>query len=274
MNKSIFDFKDYKQYLITRTGGKRSRRGEKVAIATITGCQPTYVTQVLYSETHFSLEQAEKLNSYFHHNKNESEYFLMMVAKARAGTKSLEIFFQEKLDLLLKKRFILKERMGNSSKTLSEVEQSVYYSSWQYSAVHMALTIPQLQKKRALADFFNLATQRLSLILDFLVRHGLATNEGELYKTGETQIRLGNDSANIIKHHSNWRQQAIDSLEREKLNDLHYSGVASISQADLKLIKSKMLDLIKECAEVIKGSKEQELVCINMDFFNMNKKPE
>jgi hypothetical protein len=198
----------------------------------------------------------------------------MLIAKARSGTKALEAFFQEKLDLLLKKRFVLKERMGNSSKVLTEVEQATYYSSWQYAAVHMALTIPYLQKRRALAEFFNLSTSRISTILGFLLQNGLAIRDGDLFKTGETQIRLGNDSSNIIKHHSNWRQQAVDSLEREGIQDLHYSGVASISQADIKLIKNRLIELIKECAGTIKDSKEQELVCLNLDFFNLRKKAE
>lgn len=271
MAKAIYEFRSYKEYLVSRAGGKRSRRGEKIAIAKAAGCQPTYVSQVLYGRAHLSLEQAERLNAHLHHTKEESLFFLLLVQKDRAGTKPLERFFQEQMDAILAKRLVFTERLG-AKHVLSLADQATYYSSWQYAAVHIALTVPSLQTKNTLSAFFNITITRLSEVLDFLVGAGLAEESQGKFRTGSVEIRLGKDSPNIIKHHTNWRQQAIESLEREDLEDLHYSGVVSLTKESAVKVKNILLDAIRDYTEVVRAAKEEELCCLNVDFFNLKKR--
>jgi hypothetical protein len=82
---------------------------------------------------------------------------------------------------------------------------------------------------------------------------------------------LGNDSKNILKHHTNWRLQAAESLDREELKDLHYSGVVSLSAADATKVKNIFLESIKASQSVIKDSKEEELCAVIIDFFSLKK---
>lgn len=271
MAKQVFDCLSYKEYLIERVGGKRSRSGEKIALARAAKCQPTYVSQVLFGRAHISLEQADRMNEYLHHTKDEGLFFLLLVQKNRAGTKSLEKIFQDQMDSLLAKRLVLTERLGEKTK-LSLENQATYYSSWQYAAVHIALTMPGLQVREKLAAFLNISPNRVNDILEFLLQVGLAQELEGIYKTGSAEIRLGKNSSNIIRHHSNWRQQAIESLERESLEDLHYSAVVSLSKEAIGKIKNILLDSIKECTEVIRPSPEENLFCVNVDFFNLDKR--
>ena len=145
------------------------------------------------------------------------------------------------------------------------------YLNLGHPPVHIALTIPELQTLPALAEHLNISKTRLGTILEFLCLTGLAKKEASHFTVGDVQVRLGNSSPNIIKHHANWRQQAIESLERETLSDLHYSGVVSISEQDALKIKDQTLKFIQDSLKTIRASKEEKLFCLNLDFFDMEK---
>lgn len=270
MDKSIFEFTHYKIYLEAKTGASGTRKGVKAAMAKVVNCQPTYISQVLHGNAHLSLEQAEVLNGFFSHSHDEGIFFLLLVQKDRAGTKNLRNFFQEQIEEVLKKRLVLTKRLG-AKETLSEVHQATYYSSWIYAALHIALTIPELRTRDALSGYFNLPVRRITEALDFLISTGLirATEKG--YEVTSAQIRLGNDSKNILKHHTNWRLQAAESLDREQLTDMHYSGVVSLSRVDVVKIKNILLEAVKESQVLIKDSKEEELCAVAIDFFSLKK---
>ena len=62
--------------------------------------------------------------------------------------------------------------------------------------------------------------------------------------------------------------QALESLDREDINDLHYSAVVSLSKADVRALKSRMIDHIKEYIATIRDSKEEEVYALCLDFFH------
>lgn len=270
VKNSVFDFKSYKQYLTFLVGRRTERSGLRAAMAKSLGCQSTYISQVLYGSAHFSLEHAELLSEYLGHTKDEKQFFLLLVQKERAGTNRLELYFQDQIQELLRRRMVLTERLGSKG-LLSEVHQTVYYSSWHYAAVHVGLTIPELRNPAAMAECLRISKSRLSTVLEFLCAAGLAVPDGQKFSVGDVQVRLGNESPNIIRHHANWRQQAIDSLERETLQDLHYSGVVSLSAEDAAKVKDETLKFIQESLKTIRSSNEEKLFCLNIDFFDLQK---
>lgn len=271
MDSSIFEFSQYKQYLTDRLGGFRSRKGLRLAVAKTLHCQPTFVSQVLNGSAHFSMEQAEKVSRFLGHTQDEREYFFLLIQKERAGTQELTEYYAAKLGELLAKRQVITHRLGKDS-VLSREDQAIYYSSWHFAAIHIAVTIPSLRTREALADFFKLPLSKVSKVLEYLVSTGLLIQKetGE-YHSGVSKIRLGNDSHNVLKHHTNWRNQAIDSLDRETPFDLHYSAVISISSADKIKIKDMILDALKSQIAVADASGEEELYSYCIDFFSLKK---
>jgi len=225
---------------------------------------------VLHAEAHLSLEQAERLNEFYGHSKDESLFFFLLLQKDRAGTRTLAAHFQEQMDEILRRRLILTKRLGEKT-VLSAEAQGVYYGSWVYAAVHIALTIPELRTREALSAYLHLPAKKVNDALDFLCSVGLAQAKGAHFETGTAHVRLGNDSHNIVRHHGNWRTQALEALDREQLHDLHYSGVVSLSREDLARVKAIFLDAIRDAQAVIKDSKEEELCAVNVDFFSLRK---
>jgi uncharacterized protein (TIGR02147 family) len=269
-SESVYDYKHYKPYLLSKVGPKNTRLGIRGAMARALKCQSTYISQVLYGRAQLSLEQGELLSEFLGHSRDENHYFLLLIQRDRAGTKRLEKYFTDQIEDIIARRLVLTERLGSKNQLTKEA-QSIYYSSWHYSAVHVALTVPELRTAKALSQFFRISLKRIKDVLDFLSNSGLANKVGDEYQVGDVQIRLGNSSHNIIKHHTNWRNQAIESLDREQPTDLHYSGVVSLSKKDVIKIKNQILEFIKETIDTIRKSEEEAVYSYCIDFFDLQK---
>lgn len=270
-DKSVFTFQTYKPYLLERVGKKGQRKGIRSAMARALRCQPTYISQVLNGSLDFNLEQADTLGDFLGHSADEHHFFLLLVQKARAGTKNLQTYFEGQIQDMLKKRLTLTERLGKRE-TIAKEDQSIYYSSWTYSAVHIGLTIPELDSREKLSGYLNLPMSIVAEALEFLVRCGLVAFEGTRYINKVNNVRLGNDSHNIRKHHSNWRTKALESLDREGPTELHYSSVFSLSKKDLVKVKDLLLSAIEQNAELVKASGEDELCALCIDFFSLDRR--
>lgn len=271
MNDSIFNYKSYKKYLSALVGPKTQRSGLRSKFSRILSCQTTYISQVIYGSAHFSLEQANKISDFLRHSAGEKEFFFTLILKERTSDKMLGVFFEDKLKKQIEQRLILTKRMDQQEKLSKEME-SIYYSSWQFAAVHIALTVPALRTIHSLSTNFGITNTRVSAILDFLCQAGLAKFENGQYFPLKSHIRLGRDSHNIIKHHTHWRLQAVESLERESLLDMHYSSVVSLGADDIIKIKEMFIECIENFTFVVKSSDDEKIYCLNVDFFNLEKK--
>src|SRR6185437_4362530 len=95
---SIFEFTDYKAYLRAWIAARpRAGHGEKSRIAEAASCHLAYVSQVLNASAHFSAEQLVALSDYLGQNEEERDYFLLLLSRARAGSRRLERFYDAKI---------------------------------------------------------------------------------------------------------------------------------------------------------------------------------
>lgn len=269
MKKTIFEFTDYRIYLLEKLKSlPKHGYGVKVQLASHLNCQAAYVSQVLKGAAHLSLEQAEKTNSFFGHTKEEGHFFILLLSKERAGTESLKKYFQAQIEEALQKRLVLKNRFGVVN-NLTEKDKLIYYSQWYYAAIHIAITVPELQTRESLSEHFGFPKSKISEILEFLCSCGLAIEENSRFKTGTARIHLGSDSPLISKNHISWRMRAVQSLEKDPDVDLHYSTVVSLSQKDVLKIKSDLVKKIEDIRAVVKESPEETLQCLVLDFFKV-----
>ena len=266
MEKSIFDYSSYKAFLRAQS----KVRGRKSALSEAMNIQPTYLSHVLHGKAHLSLEQVESLNRFLHHTEDEAHFLLLLLQKEKAGTQTLEKYFQKQIDELFMKRLDLSKRLGVQN-SLTEEDRSIYYSSWVYGALHMAVTVPSLRTREVLLKHFNISSETFQKAAEFLLRTGLIIEKGREFTSGPTFMRIGKDSHQIIKHHTNWRNQAIESLDRETIQDLHYSAVVSLSEKDALKIKDLLLQGVNDNIEIIKKSPEEKVFVYVLDFFELKK---
>lgn len=191
-----------------------------------------------------------------------------MLEYTRAGTHSLKKFLRTRLDKIRNSYLSIKERV-KVKETLSREDQSKYYSAWYYAAIHVMLTIPQFQHKDSLVKYLKISPQIVNEVLEFLLSVGLAVKKGSLYTVGTSQIHLERNSPLISKHHTNWRLQAIRSLENEYDEDLHYSSVFTLTENDAHRIRSMLVKEIEAAVTIIKESKEEITTALVVDFYKI-----
>jgi uncharacterized protein (TIGR02147 family) len=268
---NVFEYQDYKAYLnawvASHTNGSR---GVKSRIAESARCHLAYISQVLSGTSHFNLEQADSLQGLLEHGEEEKNYFLLLVEFARAGTPSLGKHFERQIQKVLDQRVQLKNRFIDK-KSLNVEDQAIYYSHWAYVAIHMAVLNPKYRTPGTIAKYFDLSVSKTAQILEFLTSVGLVKNQHGVFLPGEVRIHLGHDSPMISKHHTNWRIQAVRSLERETSQELHYSGVISVSFDNLPKIREAMIRALEEVRGIVKESKDETVYSYSVDLFGLGK---
>lgn len=268
----VFDFNDYKVFLKTWIKElPKNGHGYKQLLAQAMDCQTAYISQILLADNQLSLEQAEKAATFMGLSEDEVDFFLLLVQLARAGTPTLIKRTQKQINGIRKKREQLKERIQADAQLDPQV-QNTYYSNWIYTALHAALSIPGLQTRERLHENFAASPAAIDSALKFLAENKVILIEGGKFKAGSVRMHLGHDSPLINQHHTNWRMQAINSLENHIEEELHYSSVVTISEDDAKKIKDKLLASIDAVKKIVRSSPEEMLYSINLDFFRPRKR--
>jgi uncharacterized protein (TIGR02147 family) len=267
---SVFDFNDYRKYLLSALPTEGVGRGSRNRLAEQLNCQKGFVSQVLSGRSHFSLEHGMKVCRFLNLDPQEEEYFILLLHRERAGSKDLEKFYNKKIFEITQRRKQINERIQSSS-ILSEADQMTYYSSWHYIAVHMCLMIPELRTRNAISAHLGVTSTNISKVLDFLLRTGYAEKKGDEYIAGPTRSHLPEYSPLIAKHHTNWRIRAIESLDSVRDTDMHYSLVMSISDETAEKIKEILLNTIQKIEPELKLAQDKEAFVLNFDLFNLKK---
>jgi Domain of unknown function (DUF4423) len=122
-----------------------------------------------------------------------------------------------------------------------------------------------------LAQYLQIPIEKIEVILEFLLKHHLIKKENDRFEVTQNWVRLDRLSPHIIKHHTNWRLQAIRNLENASETDLHYSGVYSIDASAASQIKNHFLDFIKSELKIVENAPEKDLYVLSTDLFSLCK---
>lgn len=71
------------------------------------------------------------------------------------------------------------------------------------------------------------------------------------------------------QHHTQWRLKALDSISSKGAENLHYSGVISLSREDYEWVREKLSHLLKVIVSKLKDSDDERLACLNFDWFQI-----
>lgn len=270
MNISIFDFNDYRPFLLAFLSGQPKKgHGARSIWARVMGCQVAFVSHVLRGHYDLNLEQAEALGRHLALNKEEIEFFLLLVQKSKAGNHQLKKYFDEQIYDRLQNREHVRNRM-KIKESLSLEDQAIYYSSWIYSAVHILLTIPEFQKSpQAIANYFSTPLSKIREVLSFLEIRKLIVLENGAYLVENNYLFINKESPLFTHQQNFWRQKAIESIYQNNPEDIHFASVFTLAEGDVKKIKDILLKSIQDSTEVIKPSKEEKLYSICIDLFEL-----
>lgn len=269
MEKTIFDFLDYKAYLKalirSRPGGGRGFRSE---LAQAAGVQRTFITQVLGGSSHLSLEQAVRVSRFLGHSDEELDFLLLLIEYGRAGSELLREQLRRQIKARINERLVLRRRL-QSQKALPLEAQLRYYSAWFYSAIRVALGVPELRTPEALSRRLSIPEATVREVLEFLLGCGMIQKNGAHYAGAPFHLHLGTDSALLTRLHSNWRIRALSSLQQEGPRDLHYSYAMSLSREDALELKAMLVKYLEELQRKVIASRDETVFALCLDFFEL-----
>ena len=264
----LYDVSTYRDYLRQHFESAGERSGVKSKFASAIGIKSSFLSQVLSEQAHLSLEQGERANGHLSHSVDESHLFLLMIQRDRAGSPSLKAYFDEQISKSKKKKSV--RNLLKTSSEISKEARATYYSSWLFAAMHVAVTVPELQSRRALKEYFDLSSSRLNEVVDFLIRSGLVEEKKGRLMSGPFGIHLDPNSPEMPAHHIGWRLRSAECLGRgDREKDLHYSAVVSISRKDVEKVRASLMRGLGDSIGVIRDSKEEAVYAINIDLFDV-----
>lgn len=267
---SLFDFKDYREFLVKRNLHlPKKGRGEMQKIATALGIHTSTMSQVVSGQKCFTPEQGSKLAQYLGLGELESDYLLTLIDLERAGTPDLRERLEKRLAKIQKQSQELIHRLP-TDRVLSEEDKAVFYSNWFYSAIRLSTEIKGLQTTESLAEFFELSPSLVNEVMRFLISCGLCVEENGLYKIGPQRTHLEASSPLISRHHVNWRLKAVERAEAiEPSEEIQFSSPLVLSKADAIRIRTLLLDEIQSVMKIVTPSPSETLYCFNLDWIKI-----
>jgi len=228
----IFEYKDYRKFLNDWLNTeKKQHRMTASLLAEKIRVHPTFVSQVLKGHKDFSPEQWLSVCELANLSDIENDYLHFLLLQNRAGTKETRLYYQRKLDEILSRRLQMQQRMKDH-KQLTDQERAVFYSSWIYSAVRLYTACGKGQTLEQLSEKFQLSKSRTDEVLYFLCSTGLCKFENGRYHMGDQHIHVPANSPFVIRHHTNWRLRAINSLENTSPEEMNFTAPMSIAKKD------------------------------------------
>lgn len=265
----VYDFTSYKDYVLARVKAMpHNGHGQFMRIAKHVGVNPVVVSQVLKGNRDFSEEQALRLTNFFGMSALESEYFMRMVAREKAGTHDLKRFHDDALSALKKQANSVKNRAAQFLE-LDESTRSVFYSDYIFSAVRLLTSIEKFQNADAIAEHLEIGHARVNEILEFLKSVGMVKEENGRLSIGVRSTHLDAQSRFINNHHRNWRLKGLEGLNNKTPDDMFYSGPCTISLENFLELRKELVGVIASLTKRAPSSDPEVLACLNIDWFKI-----
>ena len=265
----VFDRSDYRAILKEKLRDSSEKEWGSISrFADSIGVQRSHVSRVLSGQKDLTPEQAVASAEFFRFTDSETDYFLLLVELARAGTPAYKARIQKKLQQIRKEREDLSRKHGFDRIGIEEKE-ALYYSAWYWSAIHILISIGDFQTPERIAEKLQLPRTLVENCLARLEELGLAKKERGRWSTASTTIFLPKHSPLTALHHQNWRQRAVIDAQAFDEKSVHYTVVQSLSRADFEKLRVAMLKTIDDFIRIAEPSKPEELVSFTCDFYRL-----
>ncbi len=266
---NLLQFDDYRDYLKKVFEQMPNRGyGTLTKLAQESGVNAATLTLVLKKDRDFTLDQAHSVCLFLGLRELETEYFLTSVNLQRASKNQLKNLLMQKLEKIREQSLDLQKRLG-TSKDLDDNSKAQFYSSWFYSGIRLAASIPGLDSVDAIASRLEVPRTTVAQAVEFLLQHNLLKSENGKLNPTVHSTHLSSHSPLVARHHTNWRVKAFGKMEAPKTDELFFTSPVSISQKDIGRVQETLVRAIDDVFKLVDPSKEEELACLNIDWFRI-----
>ena len=183
----VFDERAYRPLIQKWIEGSEIK-GVRSRLARAARCTPSWITRVLNGNVHLTPDQALGVAREIGLGAQELEYFLLLVDLERASSPELRSRIEEKLKGLRQNSVTLQASIKNEA-SVSEEHALVYYSSWVYSAVHVASMLGPLSIEE-ISVKVGLSRPTTEKTLASLRKMGLVVFTASRYKATSMSVHL------------------------------------------------------------------------------------
>ncbi|MGZ3774097.1 MAG: TIGR02147 family protein [Pseudobdellovibrionaceae bacterium] len=267
---NIFFYEDYKNYLKDYIKDQRQNgRGFATKMSAALNLHVSHVSAVVNGDKDFTFEQLYSLANFLKLSASESEYFMLIGQYCRAGNHEYKQYLKNKVDASREKGLI-EQKAFNDRKELTPDQQSIFYSSWIYPALHLYCSAGNGKTFEEIKRKFNLETDKLNEILNFLTSSGLCHTQKNHYMSSQVKTLITGASPLWVNNHKNWRIKSMQKSEDVAANEILYTSAMTISRSDFDYIRDELLKTINSFSKRIDESPSEELACLNIDWFFIN----
>jgi uncharacterized protein (TIGR02147 family) len=262
---NVFEFSDYRAFLHSWLEAE-NRPGGRTRLASSLQCSPSWLSRALSGVVQLTPDQAFGAARYCGMTESETDFFLLLVERERAASPALRKHLEGKLEELRQESrgFGAVVKAGTA---VSEEDSVRYYSSWLYSAVHVACMVQPFSVEE-LAPALRCAPQGLPKILAELKEMGLLRNQAGKWSATEKSVHLKADHPMALMAHSVWRNLTVQRLQDGNPEDLHYSAIHCLSRADVEKLRRRLREVVLECRSVIEASPSEALAVFCLDWYS------
>ena len=258
----IYNHQDFREYLSVRLDSLG--RGTRQRLAQFMDCQPSFISQVLNGKNELSLEHAHKLNLFFNHDTEASQYLLTLVNLSRAGTFELQKFLREQLRDQREKQMQVHKVLAKAE--LHRDDLLYYYSNWLCIAVHMLSGIAQFQDPEALRAKLGASQADFLETINFLSRTGLITHENGKIIPGEAHVHLKKTSPYAQSATILTRLKVLEKLKLSNPRAVNFTSNFTISRGAYDSLRKTILDFVVSLDEHIQRDDPEEFCTLVLDL--------
>lgn len=267
---SVFRYFDYKQYVNERIGNlPKQGHGEYRRMSQTLRVSTTLMSQVFRGDKQLSLEMAADLCDYLQLEDTEAQYFLLLVEYQKSSSTNLKEKLMRRIREEQKRAVPLTKKSEHSEeRELTEEDKAIFYSSWVYSGIRNLCAIKDYQKAEDMAQRLGIPILQIQKILDYLTAHNLLLESEGRYSFGPASAQTAAKSPFMLKHHQNWRIQALQKMVYSDDQNLFFTGPMNMSKEAAQKIREELPAFISRIVKVA-GTTEAEVVrCLNIDWFD------
>lgn len=267
VNIDVFEYDDYKRLTKSWVKSQKNKgRGQLRALAEHIGTGTTYISQVFSGERDLTVDQALQISTFIGLTHLEKDYYLLLVQKDRAATHTLKEYLESKIKTLKEKAQNLKDIIQTDLE-LNDIQKSVFYSDWHYSAIRNLTALPGVHSILSIAERLNLTVELTTQAVDFLLDANLCLiHEGGL-KPGPSITHLDSKSPLVKNRQIHWRLKAIEVMNKPSDESLFYTCPMSLSKEAKDKVRKELLLFVKKLMKRVKSSPSEEVACLNIDWF-------
>lgn len=263
---SIFEYTSYKQFVTEKIRSMPKKgRGQYLKIANYLQVHTTMVSHVFKGDANIGVEQGLKLCQYFGLSDLETDFFMNLLHRERAGDVQSQAYYDKKLEELKLKATDIKQRLGPQNE-LDDQQKATFYSHWYYSGIRLLTALDGFDQPEAIANHLNLPLSRVREVIDFLLQTGLCREEKGHLKVGTTSTYIDVSSPLVSRHHFNWRHKVAPKIDAVSNEELVFTNPITISKQDFLRVREELIQMIEKFKAIADPSEPELLGCLNIDW--------